>query len=108
METTSDDLNNNVWNWPETPGQQLLSSDQWEKLSLLLNLSDSERQVCRLMMDGQTRVSIASQMGIKVRTVRQHLEQLHLKLRVTNRVGLVLRVIQIRDSLASDEKPFGI
>ena len=105
MGKTNSDLDDSTWNWPETPGQQLLSSGQWDKLSLLMKLSGSEREVCRLMMDGHTRISIASHLGIKVRAVRQHLEHLHLKLRVTNRVGLVLRVIQIRDSFAANEKP---
>ena len=96
----------NTWNWPEAPGQELVSTDQWNKISLLLKLSGRELQVCRLLMDGHTRLSIAQQLGIKGRTVRQYLEQLHVKLRVSNRVGLVLRVIQVRDSLALEELTF--
>ena len=48
-------------------------------------------------MDGHTRSLIGDKLGIKDRTVRQYLEQLHLKLRVNNRVSLVLRIIQVRD-----------
>ena len=91
------------WTWPETPGQSLVLEDQWEKVSALLKLSKREQEVCRLLMDGNTRTSIASELGIKSRTVRQYLEQLHVKLKVNNRVGLVLRVIQIRDSLLKND-----
>ena len=94
-----------TWNWPEEPSQQLVSPDQWEQIALLLKLSEREQQVCRLLMDGHTRLSIASQLGIKGRTVRQYLEQIHVKLRVNNRVGLVLRIIQVRDSIALAQTP---
>jgi len=93
------------WHWPESPGQSMVLEDQWEKISVLLKLSGREQQVCRLLMDGSTRTSIADTLGIKSRTVRQYLEQLHVKLRVNNRVGLVLRVIQVRDSLALEDNP---
>ena len=95
-----------TWKWPEAPGQKLLSIEQWEKIALMLKLSEREQQVCRLLMDGHTRISIGEQLGIKGRTVRQYLEQLHVKLRVNNRVGLVLRVIQVRDSLTLEANPF--
>jgi len=89
----------NTWKWHEGPGQQLVSEAQWEIVSSLLKLSDREQRVCRLLMDGCTRDSIGDQLGIKGRTVRQYLEQLHVKLRVDNRVSLVLRIIQMRDSI---------
>ena len=95
------------WTWPEPPGQSLVLEDQWEKVSSLLKLTKREQEVCRLLMDGSTRAAIADELGIKGRTVRQYLEQLHVKLRVNNRVGLVLRVIQIRDSIAHHDEPCG-
>lgn len=87
------------WQWNEEPGSHLITDAQWKKISYLLGISERECEVCRLLFSGITREEIAKQMGIKVRTVRHYLERLHTKLRVNNRVALVLRIIQVRDGL---------
>ncbi len=58
-----------------------------------------EGQVCRLLFEGHKRDQIAEMLGISPRTVRYHLESLHKKLKVNTRVGLVLRMVQLRDFL---------
>lgn len=50
-----------------------------------------------MLFEGKTRGEVADELGIKNRTVRQYVEQLHTKLQVNSRVGLVLRIIQVRD-----------
>jgi len=92
-------LNDDGWKWPEQPGKNLISDAQWKKVSYILAMSEREQEVCRLLFEGITREEIAGQLDIKVRTVRHYLERLHVKLRVNNRVALVLRIIQVRDSL---------
>ncbi len=82
-------------------GQSQLSSPQWEHVCNSLGLSNREEFVCRLLCDGQTRAAIAEAMGVSTRTVRHYMEQIHRKLKVHNRVGVVLRLIQIRDSLGA-------
>lgn len=62
-------------------------------------MTSRERQVCERLFQGQTRQEIATCLGIKPRTVREHLENIHSKLRVRNRIGVVLRIIQMRDEL---------
>ena len=91
--------NDDTWEWSEAPGAQLIGEDQWIKISYLLAISEREQEVCRLLFEGITREEIADKMDIKVRTVRHYLERLHTKLRVNNRVALVLRIIQVRDAL---------
>lgn len=91
--------NDDGWQWNDEPGVQLIADAQWKKISFLLGISDRELEVCRLIFEGITREEIAVKMDIKVRTVRHYLERLHTKLRVNNRVALVLRLIQVRDAL---------
>ena len=87
------------WQWADQPGKRLVHADQWKKISFILGISEREQEVCQLLFDGITREEIAEQMDIKVRTVRHYLERLHTKLRVNNRVALVLRIVQVRDAL---------
>jgi len=91
--------NDDIWQWSDEPGTHLIYDKQWKKISYLLAISDREQEVCRLLFEGITREEIAERMDIKVRTVRHYLERLHTKLRVNNRVALVLRIIQVRDAL---------
>jgi len=63
-------------------GQHQLSTQQWSDVSREMKMSLREQQVCKLLFDGLTRQKIAEQIG-------------------TNRVGVVLRIIQLRDLLSS-------
>jgi DNA-binding CsgD family transcriptional regulator len=92
--------NDDTWQWEDQPGSHLITDIQWKKISFLLGISEREQEVCRLLFEGITREEIANKMDIKVRTVRHYLERLHTKLRVNNRVALVLRIIQVRDALS--------
>lgn len=80
-------------------GQNQLSDLQWERVCNSFGLSAREELVCRLLCDGNTRSAIANAMEVSTRTVRHHMERIHRKLGVHNRVGVVLRLIQIRDSI---------
>ena len=78
-------------------GQIQLTPSQWEAVAGRLSLNSRELAVCRLLFDCLTRQCIADQMGITNRSVRHHMEQIHKKLGVKNRVGVVLRIIHERD-----------
>jgi len=82
-------------------GQHQLSIQQWSDVCRRMKLSLREQEVCKLLFDGLTRQKIADQMGISNRTVRHHMEQIHVKLEVCNRVGVVLKIIYLRDQLSS-------
>lgn len=94
--------NNKTTDWFDDPGKVLIPQECWGKIKGVADLSNRETQVGRLIFEGQTREEVADALGISTRTVRHHMEILHEKLRVTNRVGLVLRLIQIRDYLGSN------
>lgn len=77
----------------------LLSSRQWQQVAILQRLTPRETEVTKLLFQELTVREIAVYLGLKMRTVRQHMEKVHRKLSVTNRVGMVLRIIQTRDYL---------
>ena len=77
----------------------MLTEAQWTITAQSLKLTKREQQVCQKLFDGHTRNEIAEKLGIKSRTVRHYMEHIHEKLAVSNRVGVVLRIIQMRDQL---------
>jgi len=89
-----------TFEWTERPGENLISDPEWTAVKTHARLSMREGQVCRLLFEGNKRDEIAAMLGISPRTVRYHLESLHKKLQVNTRVGLVLRMIQLRDFIA--------
>jgi len=86
-----------TFEWTERPGENLISGAEWAAVKKHARLSMREGQVCQLLFEGNKRDEIAEMLGISPRTVRYHLESLHKKLQVNTRVGLVLRMIQLRD-----------
>ena len=86
--------------WTERPGENLISDAEWTAVKSFARLSTREGQVCRLLFEGNKRDEIAETLEISPRTVRYHLESLHKKLKINTRVGLVLRMVQLRDYLA--------
>jgi DNA-binding NarL/FixJ family response regulator len=91
---------------PKRPGQHQLSIRQWDEVCKTINMSLREQQVCKLLFDGMTRQKIAEKLEISNRTVRHHMEQIHLKLEVSNRVGVVLQIIRLRDLLSTPPPDF--
>jgi DNA-binding NarL/FixJ family response regulator len=90
---------NQGWSWSECSRRELFTSTQWEGVSRALQLTEREQQVCQLLLKGKTRIEIAEDLEVKPRTIRQFMEQIHSKLRVKNRVGVVVRLVQVRDFL---------
>jgi len=87
--------------WNEPPGKSLVCDQTWQRIAKLSGLSGRECQVCRLIFEGNTRQEAAEALKISTRTVRHYLESVHSKLDVSGRVGLVLRLVQLRDQLAT-------
>lgn len=79
----------------------LMTMRQWEFVAEKFDLTARQVDVCERLLQCLTREQIARQLGIKDRTVRSYMEQIHVKLNVKNRVGIVLRIIEARDSLDS-------
>ena len=87
--------------WGEKSNMNLIKQEQWPKIAADLELTEREIEVVQLLFKQMTRDEISDHLGIKPRTVRQYMENIHSKLRVKTRIGVVLRVIQVRDSLGT-------
>ena len=67
----------------------LLSQDGKDKLAAL---SAREREIASLIVDGATNKEVAAKLRISERTVKGHLSNVFQKLRVTDRLKLMLLV----------------
>lgn len=71
----------------------MLSDLAWREIARSLKLSPRELQIVRATFDDQEESTIAEGLGIALRTVHTHIERLHRKLEVTDRVQLVLCIM---------------
>ena len=79
---------------PRRPlGSAMLSDLAWREIARSLRLSNRELQVVRATFDDCKESKIATDLGITPRTVHTHVERLHRKLAVTDRLQLVLRIV---------------
>lgn len=72
----------------------MLSDQAWGEIARSLTLSVRELQIVRGVFDDRTDFAIAADLGISPHTVHTHIERLHHKLAVGDRVELILRVMQ--------------
>ncbi len=94
----------NSIDWSKSPGENLVSEQQWAAISRLVDMTPREIETCQFLFAGQKRGEIACELGISERTVRFHMESIHDKLQVKNRVDLILRLIQLRDYVIANDK----
>jgi DNA-binding CsgD family transcriptional regulator len=71
----------------------MLSDLAWREIARSLHLSMRELQVVRATFDDRKESAIAADLGISPRTVHTHIERLHRKLEVADRLQLVLRIM---------------
>ena len=76
----------------QATGSAMFADQAWEQIPGSLGLSGREVQIVRGVFDDRIESAIAADLGISAHTVHTHFERLHRKLRVTTRIGLVLRV----------------
>ena len=77
----------------------MFSQEAWKELARNLNLSGQELRIVHGIFDDCTEYAIADQMQISPHTVRTHCERLYRKLGVTDRVKLVLCVVEAHFAL---------
>ncbi len=77
---------------PRALGSAIFTEHAWEEISRSLNLSGRELEVVRRIFDDHTESTIAADLGISAHTVHTHLDRLHHKLGVVDRVQLILRI----------------
>lgn len=94
---------------PENPADGLLSPEEWISIGIALDLSTRELCVAILIFEGQTRANIARQLHkkdgkpVSPGTVRVYIDRLFQKLRVSDRVGFVLRIMRVHMTLKASE-----
>lgn len=74
-------------------GAAMFSDQAWEEIARNLKLSSRELQIVRKVFDDYTEFAIANNLNVSPHTVHTHCERLYHKLAVTDRVKLVLRVM---------------
>jgi DNA-binding NarL/FixJ family response regulator len=73
-------------------GGRVFSPEAWQRVTSVLALSTRESEILKAVFEDQKEHCIAANLGISSHTVHTHLERLYRKLRVSSRVGLVVRV----------------
>ncbi|MGD0744886.1 MAG: helix-turn-helix transcriptional regulator [Verrucomicrobiota bacterium] len=71
----------------------MFSEQAWKEIARSLKLSGRELQILRDVFDDQTEFTIAANLGVSPHTIHTHCERLYRKLGVSDRVKLVLRVM---------------
>ena len=71
----------------------MFSEQAWLEIARSLRLSPRELQIVRGVFDDHTEFAIAADLGISPHTVHTHIDRLHHKLAVVDRVTLILRVM---------------
>ena len=57
-------------------------------------LSERERQILQLLVDGRTKVQIADQLFLSPHTIDGHVRNIYTKLHVNNRSGAVAKALR--------------
>lgn len=71
-----------------------ISQSNFDESCKLLNLTAREREVARLMVEGQTYKKIAINLFISEKTVNKHIQNMFGKAGVSNKVGLINKLIR--------------
>jgi DNA-binding NarL/FixJ family response regulator len=74
-------------------GAAMFPDRAWREIARSLKLSARELEIVRGVFDDRTDGAIAADLGISPHTVHTHIDRLHHKLAVADRVELVLRVM---------------
>ena len=75
-------------------GKAVLTDHAWSRVGASLLISGCQLEVVRLVFEGATEVSIAGELGISQHTVHTHINRIHHKLEVGDRVELVMRIFR--------------
>jgi DNA-binding CsgD family transcriptional regulator len=74
-------------------GAAMFSEPAWKEIARSLKLSNRELQIVREVFEDHTEFNISVNLSVSPHTVHTHCERLYRKLGVTDRVKLVLRVM---------------
>jgi DNA-binding CsgD family transcriptional regulator len=78
----------------QEPVPALFSAQAWAEIAQSLNLSGRELEIIHGVFNDCTESAIAADLGISPHTVHTHLNRLHRKLAVVDRLQLVTRIVR--------------
>src|SRR5262249_58910718 len=85
----------------DNPGVGMISPEDWVSIAQQLHLSPRELTVAVLIFEGNSRYQIAKRMGRATGTVRTYIDRVFVKLNVSDRLGLVLRILRVHLALVA-------
>jgi len=77
----------------ETPRATLLNGTHWLYIQKRYSLSPRERQVAELVCSGFSNDEIAGRLKIKNGTVKTHLRNIYRRIRVRNKITMLLKFV---------------
>lgn len=72
---------------------EIFTARQWRVLAGHLGLTTRQAQIARLTCRGVGRSGIARRLNISPHTVRMHSEELFLRLKIHDRIGVPVRLV---------------
>ncbi len=72
----------------------LINDKQWNYLQKLYHMTPKERQVARYVCQGVSNEDIAEKLSMRPGTVKTHLRNIYRRVRVRNKIGLLLQFIE--------------
>jgi DNA-binding CsgD family transcriptional regulator len=75
-------------------GAAILSDHAWSEIAKALGVTKRENQIIQGVFDNLTQSGIASRLNMNEHTAHTHLNRLFVKLTITTRTELVLRVME--------------
>jgi DNA-binding CsgD family transcriptional regulator len=79
----------------------LFGAGEWQALAESLRLTRRQAEIAALVCKALSNKEIGGQLGISPHTVRMHLNGLLERLRVANRVGVVVRLVMAHRAMPS-------
>jgi DNA-binding NarL/FixJ family response regulator len=76
-----------------------IAAEKWAVLAKTLRLAPRQEKIVELILRGLQDKQIAAVLGLKVPTVRTYLRRVYSRLRVDDRMGLVLRLFTVSHEL---------
>jgi DNA-binding NarL/FixJ family response regulator len=87
---------------PADQGPVLLGQRQWRFLQKRYELTPREVQIAELVCRGQGNGRIAASLNIQTATVKTHIRNIYRKVRVKNKINMLLRFLQETQSHTAD------
>ena len=83
------------------PSISLLDSQQWNYIRKWYRITARELQVARLVCRGLNNNKIAAELRISHGTVKTHIRNIYRRIRVKNKIQMLLRFVQVANNLSA-------